>query len=83
MNGYRFYVIFVDDFTKYTWMFPLKCKSDVFTTFIQLQAVVENLSGNKIGTLRIDSKGEFLSSVFKTHLANHGIQQHLGCPYTP
>lgn len=80
MNGYRFYVIFVDDFTKYTWMFPLKCKSDVFTTFIQFQAVVENLFGNKIGTFTIDLIGEFLSSVFKTHLVNHDIQKHLGCP---
>lgn len=83
MNGYRFYVIFVDDFTKYTWMIPLKCKSDVFTTFIQFQAFVENLSRNKIGTFRIYLIGVFLSFVFKTHLANHGIQQHISCPYTP
>ena len=26
---------------------------------------------------------EFLNSAFKTHLVQHGIQQHLSCPYTP
>ncbi|KAB2625768.1 hypothetical protein D8674_017428 [Pyrus ussuriensis x Pyrus communis] len=47
------------------------------------QALVENLCGTKIGTLRSDSGGEFLSSAFKQHLAQHGIQEHLSCPYTP
>lgn len=64
-------------------MYPLKNKSDVFATFFQFQALVENLFGNKIGTLRSDSRGEFLSSNFKYHLALHNIQQHLGCPDTP
>lgn len=83
VSGYRFYVIFVDDFTKYTWLYPLKNKLDVFHTFVQFQALVENLSGNKIGTLRSDSWGEFINSEFKSHLFPHGIQQQLSCPYTP
>ena len=28
--GYSYYVIFVDDYSKYTWLFPMKKKSDVF-----------------------------------------------------
>jgi hypothetical protein len=27
-NGYKYYVIFVDDFSRYMWLFPLKQKSD-------------------------------------------------------
>ena len=33
--GFQYYVIFVDDFSKYTWLFPLKNKSDVLNTFIE------------------------------------------------
>lgn len=43
VSGYKFYVIFVDDFTKYTWLYPLKYKSDVFQTFVKFQALVENV----------------------------------------
>jgi len=32
-NGARFYVIFVDHFSKFTWLYPIACKSDVFTIF--------------------------------------------------
>ncbi|KAM1674306.1 hypothetical protein ACFX15_039401 [Malus domestica] len=83
ISGYRFYVIFVDDFTKYTWLYPLKHKSEVFPIFVQFQALVKNLSRHKIGTLRSDSGCEFISSNFKHHLSLHGIQQQLSCPYTP
>ena len=83
VSGYRFYVLFVDDFTKYTWLYPLKHKSDVFVTFVQFQALVENLSGFKIGTLRTDSGGEFLSSSFQKHITSCGIQHNLSCPHTP
>ncbi|KAM1086604.1 hypothetical protein ACFX2B_012093 [Malus domestica] len=83
ISGYRFYVIFVDDLTKYTWLYPLKHKSEVFQVFVHFQALVENLSGHKIGTLRCDSGGEFISTQFKQHLSSHGIHQHFSCPYTP
>jgi hypothetical protein len=33
INAHRYYVIFMDDFTRFTWFFPLKHKSQVFTSF--------------------------------------------------
>ena len=33
--GFQYYVIFVDDFSKYTWLFPLKNKSVVLNTFTE------------------------------------------------
>jgi hypothetical protein len=40
-NGARFYVIFVDHFSKFTWLYPMACKSDVFTIFPKFQAYVK------------------------------------------
>ena len=31
--GYRYYLYFVDDFTRFTWIFPLKVKSDCLKLF--------------------------------------------------
>lgn len=47
-DGYRYYVIFVDHFTKYIWFYPLKHKSDTNLTFIKFKALVENYFKNKI-----------------------------------
>lgn len=30
ITGYKYYVVFVDDFSKYSWLFPMHCKSEVF-----------------------------------------------------
>lgn len=42
VNGFYYYVIFADHFTKYVWLYTLRLKSnDVFTIFRQYKAVVE------------------------------------------
>jgi hypothetical protein len=39
---FRFYIVFIDDFSRYTWLFPLKYKFDTFTIFKKFKALVEN-----------------------------------------
>ena len=39
--GNRYYVIFADDFTRYTWLYPLKLKSDVLSVFFDFQLKVK------------------------------------------
>ena len=36
MDGYRYYTIFVDECTRFCWLFPLVNKSDLFSTFVAL-----------------------------------------------
>jgi hypothetical protein len=49
----------VDHFTRYTWFYPLKHKSDVKPTFICFKAIVENYFKHKIITFYSDNGGEF------------------------
>jgi hypothetical protein len=42
MNGYKFYVIFIDDFSRFCWLYPIKKKSDVFSCFVEFKCLVEN-----------------------------------------
>ena len=41
-NGYSYYVAFVDQFSRYTWIYLLKHKNDVLAAFKQFKAVAEN-----------------------------------------
>ena len=42
MNGYRYVLTFIDDFSRYTWVFFIKKKYEVLEKFIELKALVEN-----------------------------------------
>ena len=40
-GGCRYYVTFVDDFSRYTWIFPMRMKSEVFTHFQKFKSEVK------------------------------------------
>ncbi|KAI5332874.1 hypothetical protein L3X38_023003 [Prunus dulcis] len=82
-TGYRYYVLFLDDYTKYSWIFPLKFKSDVCEVFKVFKAKMENVLNSKIKYLRSDSGGEYLSTGFQTFLNQQGIIHQFSCPHTP
>lgn len=77
IDGFSSYIIFVDHFTKFIWLYPMKCKSDVFYIFTNFKALVENYFKTKIITLDSDESGEFIK--LKSFLATHGIT-HLITP---
>ena len=83
VQNFKYYVIFVDDHTRYTWLYPLKHKSDFFNTFLTFQRMVENQFGRKIQIFQCDGGGEFSLQAFLTHLNMCGIVQHVFCPGTP
>ena len=76
-DGFHYYVIFVDHFTKYIWFNPLCCKPNVHSTFVALKQLVENYFTTTIKTLYTDNGGEFLA--LRSFLATHGIT-HLTTP---
>ncbi|WKA01579.1 hypothetical protein VitviT2T_019853 [Vitis vinifera] len=41
IDGFRYYLIFIDYFTKYVWLFPMAYKSDVYTIFPKYKSMVE------------------------------------------
>lgn len=53
-GGYKYYVSFVDDYTRFCWIYLLKHKSDVEQVFYAFQAHVERLLGFKIKAVQSD-----------------------------
>jgi hypothetical protein len=60
-----YYVSFIDDFSRNTWIYFLRKKSEVFDKFKEFKALVENQTEKKIKVLRIDNGGEFCGTEFE------------------
>ena len=80
LDGFRYYLIFMDHYTKYTWFYPMVTKSGVSTIFPLLKKVVENRFQKTIKTLYSDNGGEFIA--LKSYLSLHGISHYTTAPHT-
>ena len=79
-TGARYYISFLDAFSKYTWLYILHSKSQALSTFKQFKSLVENQIGKRLQAIQTDNAKEFLC--FKTFLHEHGIHHRLTCAYT-
>jgi hypothetical protein len=52
LQGSSYYVTFIDDFSRKTWIFFMKTKDEVFSWFQEFRAQVENQTGKNIKVLR-------------------------------
>ena len=66
LGGYNHYVTFINDHSRKTWIYFLKTKEskEVLSKFKEFKAQVENLSGKRIKTMRLDNGGEYTSKEF-------------------
>jgi histone deacetylase 1/2 len=76
---YKYYVSFIDDFSKFTWIYLLKNKSDVFQKFRDFQQHVERLFDRKILAFQSDWGGEYHK--LNSFLNCVGIAHHVSCPH--
>ena len=82
-ENYKYFVTFIDEKSKYTWITLIKTKDRVLEAFKNFQAYVSNHYNAKLKIFRSDNGGEYTSNAFKQHLALHGILHQTSCPYTP
>lgn len=63
VQGFRYYAVFIDNYSRFFWLYPLKLKSDFLYIFKVFQALVENQFQNKIKSFQ-SGRGEFTSHSF-------------------
>jgi hypothetical protein len=83
LNGYLYYVIFINDHSQKTWIYFLKTKDGVLARFQEFKAQVENLIGKRIKVLRSDNGGEYTSMYFSDIYIETGIKREYIVPYNP
>jgi hypothetical protein len=65
LGKFVYYVSFIDDFSRNTWIYFLRKKYEVFDRFKEFKALVENQTEKIIKVLRIDNGGEFCGNEFE------------------
>ncbi|KAK2454628.1 putative mitochondrial protein [Trifolium repens] len=78
--GYQYYITFIDAYSRFTWIYLLKSKSEALTIFKQFKTMVELQLGHSIKILQTDWGGEFRP--FTSYLKDLGIIHRLICPHT-
>ena len=76
-------MIFIDDYSRRCWVYPIKKKSNVFPVFKKYKARVELESDKKIKCLRTNNGGQYIDGEFLTFYKQEGIQRQLTVAYTP
>ncbi|WVY90763.1 hypothetical protein V8G54_036277 [Vigna mungo] len=83
LGGNKYFLIFVDEWTRKIWLYLLKEKKEVYSLFVKFCAMVERQSTLQIKTFRTDGGGEFNSGEMKRLCDNKGIVHEVIAPYTP
>ena len=83
LGGAHYYLLFIDDYSRYTIIYALRQKSDTFSKFREYKALVQNYHDYKIKALRSDNGGEYTSHQFAKFLRDSGISHEKTAPYSP
>ena len=67
-GGRRYFVTFIDDYTRCCRVYFIRNKSEVLEKFGEFESCMTNECGNSIAALRTDNGGEYLSNDFETYL---------------
>ena len=73
MSGYRYWITFIDDYTRFRAVMFLKTKDQAFDAFRRYKAYAENHLSAKIQSMRCDKGGEYMSTEFINFMLENGI----------
>lgn len=80
--GFKYYVLFLDHYSYYLWIYPLRTKSEVFQKFLHFHSYVNNQFKCDIAAFQCDHGGEFDNTNLLNLFAQNGIQFRFSCPKT-
>jgi transposase InsO family protein len=83
LNGVRYFISFIDCFSRITWLYLIKNKSDVLVCFKNFHKMVQTQYGAIVKVLRSDNRIKYSNRAFGEYISSQGIQHQITCPYTP
>jgi hypothetical protein len=78
-TGYKYYVLFLDDYSHYCWVYPLRHKSEVFDKFCNFHQLIDTQFGTKLKNFQCDGGTEYLNNKFRTFFESLGIHLRVSC----
>ena len=83
MGGFSYFITFIDDRSRFGYVYLMKHKSEAFEKFKEYKHEVEKQTKHSIITLRSDRGGEYLNGEFLDYLKENGIVSQWTPPCTP
>ncbi|GKE73439.1 retrovirus-related pol polyprotein from transposon TNT 1-94, partial [Tanacetum coccineum] len=83
INHEKYTLVIVDEYSRYTWVYFLKKKSQAPETIMSFIKRVKNQNDIKVKQLRTDNGIEFRNSTLVNFCDEKGISQNISSPYTP
>ena len=82
-GGNRYFITFIDDFSKYSYVYLMKNKSDAFEKLTIFIKEVENNFGKNIKRFRTDKGKEYDTLGLNNYIQSLGIVHEITPPYSP
>ena len=82
-SGKRYFIFFIDDYSRKSWAYFLKGKSEAFKVFKKFKVMLEKEIGRHIKAVRSDRGGEYTLMAFMEYCEKQGIRRFQIASYTP
>ncbi|KAL4030817.1 hypothetical protein IC575_009069 [Cucumis melo] len=82
VHGFRYYVLFIDDFSRFTWIYFLKHHSELSRTYIEFAKMIHTQFSCPIKTLCTDNALEYKDSILLSFLSQQGTLVQRSCLHT-
>jgi hypothetical protein len=83
MGGKWYVLVIIDDYSRYSWVFFLERKDEVFEHFRSLTLRLNNEHPNCLKAICSDNGTEFRNASFDEFCLEHGIDQQFSTPCVP
>ncbi|KAL5703600.1 hypothetical protein ACHQM5_022129 [Ranunculus cassubicifolius] len=83
VSGFRYYVLFTDDYSRFTWVYPMRRKSEMPSHFENFLNLIKNQFNTTIKLFQSDGGTEYVNQTVSTLCVKLGIHHRLSCPHTP
>jgi transposase InsO family protein len=71
-GGHKYYIIFIDDFSRHTWIYFMKHRSETLSIYMNLSTMIRTYFDTLIHVFHVDSVVEYLSDALHQVLAEQG-----------
>jgi hypothetical protein len=79
-GGHKYYIIFIDDFSRHTWIYFMKHHSEALSIYKNFSAMIHTHFDTSIHVFRADFVGGYLSDALHQLLAEQGTLAQFFCP---
>jgi hypothetical protein len=83
IGGNLYYMLVIDEYTKYWWCFPMKAKSEASSLIRELVVLIKTQFERTVKEIHSDGGGEYINTLMESFCRTHGIKQTYTTAHTP